>query len=191
MTRAGRIAMTSITHPLRIDIVSVPGTSGRIGMTLCPGRSDDQSVNGNRWRRDLNADLEAIRSLDPFLLITLNESREFAGLGVPDFERTLAASGLPWRHLPIPDGGVPGDAFERAWETVGREAREGLRAGGLVVIHCRAGLGRTGTIAARLLVELGTPAKAAIAAVREARSLDAVETREQEAHVKQWHEIFD
>jgi protein-tyrosine phosphatase len=182
---------TSITDPLKIDIVNVPGTSGRIGMTLCPGRSDDQSVYGNRWRRDLNADLEAIRSLDPFLLITLNEPHEFTDLGVPDFERVLAASDLPWRHLPIRDGGVPGTAFERAWKTVGREAREGLRAGGLVVIHCRAGLGRTGTIAARLLVELGpTSPEAAILAVREARSGHAVEPQ-QESHVHQTRRIVE
>jgi hypothetical protein len=175
---------TSITDPLQVDIVNVPGTSGRIGMTLCPGRSDDQSVYGNHWRRDLVADLDAIRSLDPVLLITLNESNEFPGLGVPDFERVVAASDLPWRHLPIPDGGLPGPAFERAWKTVGREAREGLRAGGLVVIHCRAGLGRTGTIAARLLVELGpTSPEAAILAVREARSQHAVEPQ-QVSHVR-------
>lgn len=179
---------TSITDPLKIDIVNVPGTSGRIGMTLCPGRSDDQSVYGNRWRRDLVADLEVIRSLDPFLLITLNESHEFPALGVPDFERVVTASGLPWRHLPIPDGGSPGPAFERAWKTVGREAREGLCAGGLVVIHCRAGLGRTGTIAARLLVELGTPSEAAILAVRAARSLHAVEPQ-QEDHVHQTRHV--
>ncbi len=165
-------------------MVDVPGTGGRIGMTLCPGRSDDLSFNGIRWRRDLDADLEVIRRVDPCLLITLNESHEFKALGVPDFASVLATSGLPWRHLPIPDAGVPGPAFEQAWRTVGREARECLRAGRLVVIHCRAGLGRTGMIAARLLVELGMNPDAAITAVREARP-KTIETPAQERHVRE------
>lgn len=174
---------TSASDPLKIDEVIVPGTGGRIGMTLLPGRSDDQSIYGNHWRRDLAADLDALRRLDPALVITLNESHEFARLGVPGFEQALAESGLPWRHIPIPDGGVPDRTFERAWAKAGREARDALRAGKLVVIHCRAGLGRTGTIAARLLAELGTPQLAAIEAVRTARGPHAVETRDQERYV--------
>ncbi|MGP6159710.1 MAG: cyclin-dependent kinase inhibitor 3 family protein [Vulcanimicrobiaceae bacterium] len=172
---------TSLTHPLIVDEVAVSGTAGRIDMTLFPGRRDD--LNDNHWRRDLALDLEAIRRLDPSLLITLNEPHEFEILGVPDFEATLARSGLPWRHLPIPDGGVPRPDFERAWQHVGREAREALRAGGLIVIHCRAGLGRTGTIAARLLVELGTSPQSAIAAVRQARGPNMIETAAQVRHV--------
>jgi protein-tyrosine phosphatase len=149
---------------------------------LCPGRCDDQSVYGNNWRRDLAADLDAIRRSHPHLLITLNEPGEFRNLGVPAFESLLAASGLPWRHLPIRDGGVPTAAFERAWQIVGSEARAGLRAGRLVVIHCKAGLGRTGMIAARLLAELGMHPQSAIDAVRKARSFRAIETQ-QERHV--------
>ena len=179
---------TSLTHPLVVNEVVVPGTAGRIGMTLCPGRSDDQSIYGNRWRRDLIIDLEAIRRLEPEMLITLNQPFEFKALGVPDFQATVGASGLKWRHLPIPDGGVPGPDFEREWLKVGKEARHALRAGHLVVIHCRAGLGRTGMIAARLLVELGTAPKAAIAAVRGARP-NAIETADQERHVQETVEI--
>jgi ADP-ribosyl-[dinitrogen reductase] hydrolase len=51
--------------------------------------------------------------------------------------------------------------------------------GGRIVLHCRGGLERTGTIAARLLVEFGLDSRAAIAAVRQARP-GAIQTREQD-----------
>ncbi|MBL8705493.1 MAG: hypothetical protein JNM30_11640, partial [Rhodospirillales bacterium] len=45
------------------------------------------------------------------------------------------------------------------------------------------GLGRTGMIGARLLVELGVAPDAAIAAIRKARP-GSIETAEQEEHVR-------
>jgi ADP-ribosyl-[dinitrogen reductase] hydrolase len=68
------------------------------------------------------------------------------------------------------------------WKIAGGEARAALRSGRRVLLHCRAGLGRTGMIAARLLVELGATPDEAIAAVRHARP-QTIETRAQEQHV--------
>jgi ADP-ribosyl-[dinitrogen reductase] hydrolase len=51
-----------------------------------------------------------------------------------------------------------------------------------VLVHCRGGLGRAGTIAARLLVELGMEPTKAIASVRGVRP-GAIETSEQERFV--------
>jgi ADP-ribosyl-[dinitrogen reductase] hydrolase len=175
-------ARTSSSHPLRIDVASVPGGNGSIGMTLCPGRCDRLSVD-EEWARDLEADLAVIAAWQPSLVLTLVEEHEFAMLGVPEFAFAMRGAGLPWRHLPIRDAGVPDAAFERGWSTVGAEARRVLLDGGRVLLHCRAGLGRTGMIAARLLVELGTSPDAAITAVRRAR-IGTIETPSQERHVR-------
>lgn len=51
------------------------------------------------------------------------------------------------------------------------------------MIHCLGGLGRTGTIAGRLLVEFGASPNEAIHAVRAAR-IGTIETRKQEEYVK-------
>ena len=51
-----------------------------------------------------------------------------------------------------------------------------------LLVHCRGGLGRAGTIAARLLVELGMEPKQAIASVRAVRP-GAIETSDQEDFV--------
>jgi len=69
--------------------------------------------------------------------------------------------------------------FEEEWETAGEELLQILRDDGRIVLHCRGGLGRTGTIAARLLVEFGMDPCDSIRRVRVAR-MGAILTREQE-----------
>jgi len=65
---------------------------------------------------------------------------------------------------------------------VGEGLRAQLRAGFNVLVHCKGGLGRAGTIAARLMIELGTSPKNAVAAVRNARP-GAIKTSAQLAYV--------
>ena len=87
-----------------------------------------------------------------------------------------------WFHLPIIDVSTPDEGFERQWEVAGNELRMLLRSGRDVLVHCRGGLGRAGTIAARLLIELGMEPVTAIRQVRAVRP-GAIETIEQEKYV--------
>lgn len=177
---SGRWQHTSETDPLNIAVVDVPGCGGQIGLTLCPGRRDRIGFYG--WDRDLDVDLDVIRAWNPTVVVTLIEEQEFALLGVPTFREALQRHGLHWMHLPIRDGDVPGPEFEAAWARDGAILRRHLRNGERILIHCRAGLGRTGTIAGRLLVELGMEPAKAILAVRAARE-QAIETGAQLQHV--------
>ncbi len=174
--------LTSDRNPLRIDTVAVPGRPGAIGMTLCPGKKDPYAKFG-AWDRDLRADLQAIRDWGASAIVSLMEGAEFWLLGVPDFEAKVAA-GFRWLWLPIADGGVPGEDFEDRWAEAGPELHGRLAAGERVLIHCRAGLGRTGTVASRLLVEAGLTPLQALNAVRRARP-GTVETIAQEQYVLQ------
>jgi ADP-ribosyl-[dinitrogen reductase] hydrolase len=172
---------SSEDYPLRVDSLPVPGTSGSIGMTICPGKKG-ASLYGPAWCRDLAIDLEAIRAWHPDVVVTLMEAWEFAHLGVPGLGPAVEAAGFRWLHLPIPDTQAPDATFHSLWREHGPEVRRILREGGRVLLHCRGGLGRTGTLAAQLLVEFGEEPAAAIRAVRRARRV-AIETRWQEEYV--------
>jgi ADP-ribosyl-[dinitrogen reductase] hydrolase len=89
---------------------------------------------------------------------------------------------MSWFHLPIVDGGTPNEQFERQWESAGDELRSILRGGRDVLVHCRGGLGRAGTIGSRLLIELGMEPATAIERVRSVRP-GAIETLEQKKYV--------
>lgn len=176
-------AKTSRSHPLRVDNLAIEGLGGVIGLTLCPGKKQRGAMSGD-WKRDLAADLDAIRFSGAKALVTLMEADELSAVGVPltEVSEKTACLGLEWHHLPIRDVDVPDERFEDLWTYSGVRLRSLLVKGEKVVIHCLGGLGRAGTIAARLLVELGTKPGDAIKAVRAARA-GAIETRKQEEYV--------
>jgi len=179
--------MTSKNSPLRIDTIVLPGNRGQIGMTFCPGKKDS-GYSGRIWDRDLSADLDVISAWGANAVVTLMEGFELEMLGVSALPEMLLARSIEWHHLPIRDVGVPDRHFEEQWRVHGHRLREILINEGKVLLHCRGGIGRTGTIAARLLVEFGFKPSDAVALVRKTRP-GTIETEAQEQHVlklKKW-----
>jgi ADP-ribosyl-[dinitrogen reductase] hydrolase len=173
---------TSLDSPLRIDAVAAGPNGGLIGMTFCPGKKQPVAMSG-AWDRDLRADVETVANWGASVVVTLMEAQEMDELRVKALPETLKERGIEWVHLPIIDGGVPSSRFERKWRQVAPALRERLRHGERFLVHCKGGLGRTGTIAAMLLVEFGVDAEEAIGAVRAARP-GAIENEAQENYVR-------
>lgn len=172
---------TSITDPLRIDTVAVPGVHGRIGMTICPGKKYAWGRHG-AWHRDLETDLAAIQHSGAHTVISLIEDHEFETLQVAGLGATARARGLDWRHWPIRDRDIPDERFETCWAHDIETIAARLRTGHGIVLHCMGGLGRTGTVAACLLMHFGLPASDAAERVRAARP-GAIETGPQMDYV--------
>ena len=100
--------------------------------------------------------------------------------GLSDDIAALASLAPDWRQAPIADYSVPDQAFEARWPTLAATMHRLLIAGERVLIHCRGGRGRSGLVAARLLIDRGQNAPVALATVRLAQP-GAVETADQEA----------
>ena len=173
---------TSVSHPLRIDCVRPKEGFGRIGITLCPGKTYPWGLAGN-WERDLDLDLDAVEEWGATAVVSLITREEIRDLKVSDLSRAVADRHMEWWHLPIPDGQPPDADFEQMWRVAGPAIRDRLRLGFDVLVHCKGGLGRAGTLAARLLVEFGESPSEAMRRVRKARSPNAIETLGQERYV--------
>ena len=155
---------------------------GRVGITFCPGKHQSDAMSGT-WSRDLDTDLDTIENWGAAAVVTLIEGHEMASLGVTSISDAVTSRNMSWYHLPIPDVTAPNSDFEKRWLVAGAELRDLLRSGFDVLVHCKGGLGRAGTIAARLLIELGWSSKEAIAEVRRVRP-GAIETSDQERHLQ-------
>ena len=176
------MALTSVSNPLRIDSVTPDRCRGRIGMTLCPGKQEVNAISGD-WHRDLDLDLALIRDWGACAVVSLMEKKEMEWYGVADLPAKTRALDMQHFHLPIVDMDIPDAAFEQNWTEQGARLRNLLLADESIVIHCLGGLGRTGTITARLLIELGTDIQDAINRVRAARP-GAIQTVLQEVYVR-------
>ncbi len=167
--------------PLKIDHVTAPG-GAVIGMVHMPGRNHTDGL-GRTWSRDLARDLEQIERWGAVALVTLVEAGEFSTLGTAGYENIANRRRFSWFHFPIPDLQAPGESFFEAWTVRGNAFLAHFDAGERVVVHCAGGLGRTGTLVAKLLMEEGVRAETAIETVRLARP-GAIETLEQELYVR-------
>ena len=114
------------------------------------------------------------------VLVSLMEKHEYRGYQIPELLEKDSFGGIEILRFAIKDMGVPREAESERFEAFVQKVVQRLEQGQNIVVHCRGGLGRTGTLAACMLVALGHhSADEAIDAVLAARK-DTVQTREQE-----------
>lgn len=110
-------------------------------------------------------------------IVSLLESHEVYDLGL-GMEKALAEkNGMEFISYPIPDRGLPNsiDDFLRFTKRLYNEAAGGLN----TVVHCRAGIGRTGMIAAGVLLHCGFEPIDAFDLISKKRGVAVPDTQEQ------------
>ena len=168
------------SNELRINAIEL-SSQGRLGLTFCPGKKGP-SQHGYYWDRNLSNDLKAINEWQPDLVISLLQDYEFELLGVKDLPNYMSKADFIWHQIPVYDVSPPGIEFDAVWPFIGAQALDLLKSGGKVLLHCRGGIGRTGTVAAILLCMLGYEPQEAIDVVRDCRK-GTIETNQQEQYV--------
>ncbi len=173
---------------LRIDWLDASrfedGRPGNLGLTILPGKHGvSYRYPGRVYRRELKADLAALRAAGVRRLVLLVDDAELRSWGDPAIVECGRVNDVEVVRHPIRDGQPPG-SVEAMWRILD-DVREG-RTSANVAVACMGGVGRTGTVAACALVEAGLDADRAIAAVRDARHPGAVETEAQQEFVRRF-----
>ena len=126
------------------------------------------------WLRD---ELGGLSHVGVATIASLLEPREEAELELTSEGLVAEELGLKFLSFPIADRGVPSRAqeFHRFTARLADDVRDGRG----VLVHCRAGIGRSGITAAAVLVSLGHEPRDVFAMVSRARGINVPDTEEQ------------
>jgi protein-tyrosine phosphatase len=118
-------------------------------------------------------------------VVSLLEPSEIPALNAAESE-LCREFGIEFLSFPIRDKTVP-RSLEAFAGIVGQVA-ERIASGHSVAIHCRAGIGRSTTLAASVLIWLGVDAEVALDMIANARGLEVPETEAQRQWILQFPE---
>jgi len=150
---------------------------GRIALSARPRGGDWLADEVADWKR---AGIAAV--------LTLLEPQEEEDLDLRGESAEVRKQGLDFSSYPIPDRQVP--ASEAKLAQVLEELDRKLSSGKNVLVHCRQGVGRSGLVAACLLVKRGISPGAAVEKISAARGVAVPETEEQREWIDHYATAF-
>jgi len=145
--------------------------SGRLGIMPRP--------RGGDW---LDDEVRSLKSSNVDVVVSLLERSEIVELDILNEESHCLTAGISFFSFPITDRSVPAskeEAYQFAQSIV-----DLLAAGKSVVIHCRAGIGRSALVAASALAIGGIPVEEAFERIESARGCHVPDTKEQREWVE-------
>lgn len=130
------------THPHDILLLA---EGGKLIFTPCPGT---KGVG-------LEESISQLRLAGAKAIISLTPHTEMARLEVEDLPQACQDQGVEWFHLPVEDDSAPAAEFGQGWARDREKIIAILDQDGALAIHCKGGSGRTGLMAAIILLERG------------------------------------
>lgn len=150
---------------------------GRVALAARPRGGDWLADEITNWKR---SGIDAI--------VSLLMPEEEHDLQLTREGQESRSQGLEFVSFPIADREVPASEASLAKLLEGIDRR--LSSGKNILIHCRQGVGRTGLVAACLLVKRGMSPGAAVDAVSSARGVHVPETQEQREWIDRYANAF-
>lgn len=145
--------------------LSIPAIQGQLSIMAKP--------IGGEW---LDDSIQGLKLLGVDGIVSLLERPEQYELGLAQQADCCQTHGLSYLNFPIPDRGLPTTLKALA---LAKQLYAEISAGQHLVIHCRAGIGRTGIIAGAVLVASGIDPQLALTRISQARGVTVPDTDEQ------------
>ncbi|EPR4993501.1 cyclin-dependent kinase inhibitor 3 family protein [Vibrio navarrensis] len=128
-------------------------------LTPCPGTKGTSLADS----------LSQLKAQGVTTIVTAINQHEMAEKGVEALPCEAEQAGMQWFHAPIEDDCAPEAEFEQQWQSIAPKLHDALKKGEKVALHCMGGSGRTGLLAAHLLLEQGWPLETIISKVQALR----------------------
>lgn len=158
------------------EIAKIPN-KGRLTISMAPGKKD------KKWNRSITRDLLSIRQNGIHVIVCLLQRSELKSLSLTDYPRRAYDSGFIFYHVPVRDRSAPHlDDMNVLVPIIIKH----LCSGHNVLIHCRSGLGRAGTVAACCLSHFGFSFSDCIHLIRIQRP-GSIQTLEQELFIQRYN----
>ena len=165
---------------MNFNLVRLENFGSEICLSAFPGREHTNVFSIDLMEEFFNfLDSNRYRSL--VSLVEVHEFDQF--ISYPKFEEKIGKRNFSWFFHPLKDMTAPNEIFTSDFFETQSSLLEYLRSEKKIAIHCKGGLGRSGTIAALLLRHLGFSAEKSIELVRKSRP-GAIETEEQEIFIQ-------
>ena len=116
--------------------------AGALILMPCPGTSCD-----------LQSSLDQLQSQGVHAIVTALTLREMQERNITQLPQAVHEMGMAWYHTPIEDDQIPNARFLKTWQQISNDLHHYLSEGNKVALHCMGGSGRTGLLAAHVLLE--------------------------------------
>lgn len=147
-------------HPVwTLPLNEAASKQGGLLLTPCPGTKGVNAITS----------LRQLKAAGATVVLTALEKNDLPDQGVELLAEACKLLGMQWFHVPIEDDCAPSAEFESTWQRANDAAQIALNNGEYVVAHCKGGSGRTGLLAARILLARGKPFEETITAIQAQR----------------------
>ena len=154
---------------------------GKLGLCGCPGTL----LDSNNQKIGIENTLKILKNHHIDIIVSLLEISELKSLGCDNLIKEIKLNNFVWFHFPIIDFNIPTKNSLLKLNLLLSDLERFLKEEKNIIIHCKAGLGRTGTIASLLLAKLGISTKDAVQYIRKYRP-GSIDTDEQKNFVLNW-----